>query len=305
MSVTRPGSTRPATDRARAAAFRACKRIAARHGRTYFLATLLLPARARPATYALYAFARRVDDAVDLPGGDPHRALDDSARLLDDVYAGREVDGPVATALAATVQRYGLRRAWFDAFLHSMRMDLHTTEYPTFAALDEYVHGSARVIGLQMLPVLGTTVPQAEAEPYAAALGEAFQLTNFLRDVGEDLRRGRLYLPTSELAAFDVDRELLEWSLATGRPDPRIRRALRGLVAHNRAIYRRARPGIALLRPESRPCVTTAFTLYQGILDEITANDYDVLGSRATVGRRRRAGVAARAFLGGLTPSRP
>nr|WP_221219607.1 phytoene/squalene synthase family protein [Prauserella isguenensis] len=281
-------------------AFRACRRIAARHGRTYFLATLLLPAHARPATYALYAFARQVDDAVDLPGGDPGRALDDAARLLDDVYAGREVTGPVATALAGTVHRYDLRRVWFDAFLRSMRMDLHTTEYPTFDALGEYVHGSARVIGLQMLPVLGTTVPRAEAEPYAAALGEAFQLTNFLRDVGEDLRRGRVYLPTEELAAFDVDRELLEWSLATGRPDPRIRRALRWLVAYNRAVYRRARPGIELLRPESRPCVSTAFTLYRKILDEITAADYDVLRRRVVVGGARRAGVAARAFAGRL-----
>lgn len=280
--------------------FRACRRVAARHGRTYFLATLLLPAHARPATYALYAFARQVDDAVDLPGGDPHRALDGAARLLDDVYAGRDVTEPVAAALAATVHRYGLRRAWFDAFLHSMRMDLHTSEYPTFDALGEYVHGSACVIGLQMLPVLGTTAPQVEAEPYAAALGEAFQLTNFLRDVGEDLRRGRVYLPAEELAAFGVDRQLLEWSLHTGKPDPRIRRALRWLVAYNRAVYRRARPGIALLRPESRPCVTTAMTLYQGILDEMTDADYDVLDRRVAVGRRRRAGVAARAFVGRL-----
>lgn len=292
MSTARPA----VTGRSLPPAFRVCRRIAARHGRTYFLATLLLPAHARPATYALYAFARQVDDAVDLPGGDPHRALDDATRLLDDVYAGRDVTGPVATALADTVRRYRLRRAWFDAFLHSMRMDLHITEYPTFDALGEYVHGSARVIGLQMLPVLGTAAPREEAEPYAAALGEAFQLTNFLRDVGEDLRRGRVYLPTEELAAFDVDRPLLEWSAATGRTDARIRRALRWFVAHNHAVYRRALPGVALLRPESRPCVRTALTLYRGILDEISRADYDIVNRRVVVGKARRSGVAARAL---------
>lgn len=274
------------------AAYRQCRRINARHGRTYFLATRLLPARARPATHALYGFARCCDDLVDdpAPGSDPLAALADVERDLDRVYgtAGAAPSGPVLVALADTVRRYRIDRSLFDSFLRSMRMDTKVDEYRTFDDLAEYTHGSARVIGLQMLPVLGTTGEVSAAAPAAAAAGEAFQLTNFLRDVGEDLDRGRLYLPTTELAAYGVDRALLEWSHRTGRRDRRIRQALAALVARNRAVYRRAHPGVSLLRKESRPCVRAALTLYEGILDEIVAADYDVLGRRAVVPRARR-----------------
>lgn len=282
-----------------AAAYARCRRINARHGRTYFLATRLLPAEARPATHALYAFARSVDEVVDNPppGCDPAAALAAYDRVLDAVFAGETPTGPVERALGDTVRRYGIDRSLFEAFLRSMRMDLHVREYATFEELREYTYGSACVIGLQMLPVLGTVVPREEAAPYAAALGGACQLTNFLRDVGEDLGRDRLYLPTSELGAFGVDRALLEWAWRTGRTDRRIRAALAALVAHTRAVYRRAAPGITLLRRQSRPCVHTAFTLYQAILDEIIAADYAVLNHRVVVPNRRRLPVAARAFL--------
>jgi phytoene synthase len=135
-------------------------------------------------------------------------------------------------------------------------------------------------------------VPREEAEPYAAALGVAFQLTNFLRDVGEDLDRGRVYLPLHELGAFGVDRDLLAWCRRTRRSDPRVRRALAYLVAHTRGTYRRAEPGIDMLEPVSRACVGCAFTLYRGILDEIEAAGYDVLSRRVAVPNRRRAAVA-------------
>ncbi|MFE0027020.1 phytoene/squalene synthase family protein [Amycolatopsis sp. NPDC059021] len=276
------------------AAYAECKRINAHHGRTFFLATRLLPARARPAAHALYGFARMADELVDNPepGTDPAVALDKVADLVGIVFDGRMPDDPVLAALGDTVARYALRRELFDAFLHSMRMDLTVTEYATYADLAEYIHGSAEVIGLQMLPVLGTVVPGTEAEPAAAALGEAFQLTNFLRDVGEDLDRGRLYLPTEELAAFGVDRELLVRCGQRRESDPRIRRALAFAVSRTRAVYRRAESGIPLLRPESRPCVRVAITLYEGILDEIERLGYDVLNRRAVVPKRRRLAVA-------------
>ncbi|HET6289577.1 MAG TPA: phytoene/squalene synthase family protein [Amycolatopsis sp.] len=276
------------------AAYTACRRINAHHGRTFFLATRLLPPRTRPFAHALYGFARMADELVDnpAPGTDPATALDEVAVMVARIFDGGTPADPVLTALADTVRRHELDRALFDAFLRSMAMDLEITEYATYADLREYVHGSAEVIGLQMLPVFGTVVPLAEAEPGAAALGEAFHLTNFLRDIGEDLDRGRLYLPTEELAAFGVDRELLEGSRARGLPDRRVRRALAVAVARNRAVYRRARAGIPLLREESRDCVRTALVLYEGILDEIEALGHDVLNTRAVVPRRRRAAVA-------------
>lgn len=277
------------------AAYRESRRINAHHGRTFFLATKLLPARARPAAHALYGFARAADEIVDNPprGSDPAAGLAKIAAQLDAVFSGERPGDPVLAALADTVGRYDLDRDLFDAFLHSMRMDLTISEYATYPALAEYVYGSACVIGLQMLPVLGAVGAPADAAPAAAALGEAFQLTNFLRDVGEDLDRGRLYLPLDELSAYDVDRELLVWSRRHGKADRRIRRALAYAVSRTRAIYRRADVGIPLLRKESRPCVQTALTLYEGILDEIVEADYDVLNRRVAVSRGRRLAVAA------------
>jgi phytoene synthase len=279
-----------------AAAYRACRRINARHGRTYFLATRLLPADRRPAVHALYAFARLADEIVDdvaaTSAPERTRALAAFERDVARALGGGAAASPVLAALADTVARYRIDPALFADFLASMRMDLTVTGYRTFAELAGYVHGSAGVIGLQLLPVLGTVGPAADAAPYAAALGEAFQLTNFLRDVGEDLDRGRLYLPADELAAFGVDRARLRRAHRDGRPDPAIRRALAHLVAYNHAVYRRAEPGIALLRRESRPCVRTAFTLYRRILDEIAASDYAVLGRRVVVPAHRRLGIA-------------
>ena len=294
------------TDPALRDAYTQCRALNAVHGRTYFLATRLLAPAQRPAIHALYGFARMADDVVDDPDADASPAA--VAARLEEVRARmrRGLAGtdprtlvtegePVVAALADTVARFGIEHRHLEDFMDSMAMDLTVTDYPTFDDLAGYVHGSAAVIGLQVLPVLGTVGPQEEAEPYAADLGVAFQVTNFLRDVGEDLDRGRVYLPAAELAAFGVDRDLLAWCRTTGRTDPRVRRALAHLVARTRAVYRRAERGIALLHPVSRPCVRTAHVLYGGILDEIVDADYDVLHRRVAVGQRapRRGGPAA------------
>ncbi|MER7575994.1 phytoene/squalene synthase family protein [Streptomyces sp. NPDC126514] len=285
------------TDPALRAAYTECRRLNARHGRTYFLATRLLPLERRSAVHALYGFARWADDIVD--DLDRSRTPDERDRMLKRLEGdlARELrtgggDEPVVIALADTAHRYDIDRALFADFLASMRADLTVTDYPTYADLREYMHGSAAVIGLQMLPVLGTVVPREEAAPHAAALGEAFQLTNFLRDVGEDLDRGRVYLPADLLAAHGVDRPLLEWSRRTGRKDARIHAAFVAAEAMIRAVYRTAEPGIAMLDPRVRPCIRTAFTLYGGILDAIASQDYAVLHRRAAVSRLRRAATA-------------
>ncbi|MFC7895470.1 phytoene/squalene synthase family protein [Streptomyces sp. NPDC057381] len=290
------------TDPALRAAYAHCRRLNSRHGKTYFLATRLLPIERRSAVHALYGFARWADDVVaDL---DRHRTPEERDRRLrrleSDLASGlRSGDGaePVVRAVADTAARYAIEPVLFSDFLASMRADLTVTDYPTYADLRGYVHGSAAVIGLQMLPVLGTVTPRQEAEPHAAALGVAFQLTNFLRDVGEDLDRGRVYLPGNLLAAHGVDRPLLEWSRRTGRTDPRIRAALVAAEAMTREVYRTAEPGIAMLDPRVRPCIRAAFTLYGGILDAIAEQDYTVLHRRAVVSRRRRAATAAAGAL--------
>ena len=210
-------------------------------------------------------------------------------------------DDPALTAVVHTARRYGIAWELFDDFLASMRMDLTVTDYPDRAALDRYMHGSAEVIGLQMLPVLGTVGPREEAAPYAAALGKAFQLTNFLRDVDEDLQRGRVYLPADELAAHGVDRDLLTWchdQPAHRRPGaPRAGRTARH---HPRRVRQSRARASTLLDPRSRPCVAAALTLYSEILDRIEDIDFAVFSQRATVGTARRLQVAGRGLAAGL-----
>ncbi|MFF8785033.1 phytoene/squalene synthase family protein [Streptomyces sp. NPDC015125] len=282
-------------------AYAHCRRLNARHGTTYFLATRLLPVARRPAVHALYGFARRADDLVDEPGpgrstADCAQALGALQRCLEEGLRGGASREPVVRAVAHTATVYGIDHRHFTDFMASMRSDLTVTDYPTYEDLRRYVHGSAAVMGLEMLPVLGTVVPQEEAAPHAAALGIAFQLTNFLRDVGEDLDRGRIYLPADLLAAHGVDRTLLRWSRDTGHRDPRITAAMAAAAELTRGVYREAEPGLALLDPVSRPCIRTAFVLYRAILDAVRDDGYAVLHRRSVVSRRRRAATA----IGGL-----
>lgn len=285
-------------------AYQHCRVLNARHGRTYFLATRLLAPAQRPGIHALYGFARAADDLVDLPApdspGTPAERLEVLEHQLAAALDGDAAGDPTVAAVCDSVARYRIDPALFPEFLTSMRMDLTVTDYPDRAALDRYMRGSAEVIGLEVLPVLGTVGATEEAAPYAAALGKAFQLTNFLRDVAEDLDRGRIYLPADELAAYGVDRDLLQWCRTHERTETRVRSALLAQHAVNREWYRYARQGIAMLHPVSRPCVATAAVLYSAILDRIEDDDFAVFSRRATVGRGyriRMAGAGAVAAL--------
>ncbi|MFD5783788.1 phytoene/squalene synthase family protein [Streptomyces sp. NPDC126933] len=285
------------TEPALRAAYAHCRRLNARHGKTYFLATRLLPVERRPAVHALYGFARWADDIVDdldsgaTPAGRA-RALDALRQRLETGLRDGVSTEPVVRALAHTAQAYRIDHRHFADFMTAMRTDLEVTDYLDYPALRRYIHGSAAVIGLQILPVLGTVVPREEAAPHAAALGVAFQLTNFLRDIGEDLDRGRVYLPADLLGSCGADRELLLWSRVTGSRDPRITAALKAAAALTRGVYREAVPGIPLLDPVARPCIRTACVLYEGILDAVEDDGYAALHRRAVVPRRRRAAVA-------------
>jgi 15-cis-phytoene synthase len=292
------------------AAYERCRQLNAAHGKTYYLATKLLPRAQRPAVHALYGLARWADDIVDLapPGADPEQVavkLDALAQTLAAGLRAGHSDDPLLSAVVDTASRYEIAPGLFDDFFTSMRMDLTVRDYPDRAALDVYVRGSAEVIGLQVLPVLGTVGTAGEAAPYAAALGKAFQLTNFLRDVAEDLERDRVYLPADELAAFGVDRGLLDWCRDHRITDPKVRAALREQHARTREIYAFATAGIALLAPVSRPCVGTALSLYSRILGEIEDGDFAVFARRATVGQLRRVAVAGPALARALWARRP
>lgn len=290
------------------ASYARCRQLNAEGGKTYFLATRLLTPRQRPAIHALYGFARYADDIVDdlqeqsRPEERGQRLAALASQVEEALQKGHSAH-PVLAALADTVRRYQIDPGHFTDFMHSMHMDLQVADYATIKDLHRYMWGSAAVIGLQVLPVLGTVTHPDEAAPHAASLGVAFQLTNFLRDVGEDLDRGRIYLPLDRLAAHGVDRELLAWCRRTGRTDIRVRAALRDIIATTRVIYRHAAAGIPLLHPVSRPCVRTAFILYHAILTRIEAADCAVMNHRAVVSRRRKAAVAL-GGLAGLTTSR-
>jgi len=278
------------------ASYEACRTLNAAHGKTYYLATLLLPPAKRPYVHALYGFARYADEIVD----DLASTLSEEQKaahlhewgdtFLTDLDAGSS-DDPICRAVVDTVQRWNIPRAHFEAFLHSMAMDLTVTEYADYDALFEYVYGSAAVIGLQMVPILE---PSSEsAYDYAMDLGVAFQLANFIRDIGEDLDRGRLYLPLDDLARFGLTRADLEKRVVTEQ----VRELLKFEIARVRRLEQASRPGIALLSPDSQPCIDAARVLYCGIVDAVEKIDYQVFTERASVSVPRRAQVAFPAWL--------
>ena len=281
------------------ASYAECKRLNSLHGKTYYLATLLLPKEKRPFVHALYGFARYADEIVD--DLESSLSVDDKANalkvwgdgILADLRKGESKDH-IGRALIDTVNRFAIPIEHFEAFLHSMTMDLSVTEYQTYEDLLEYVYGSAAVIGLQMVPILGSTDPRA----YEAAqkLGIAFQLANFIRDVDEDLERGRVYLPIQELAEHGVSWQMLNERVLT----PQIRTALQAQIKRVRALQKESEFGISLLDASSRPCIEAASELYCGIVDEVEKINYEIFTKRATTSTWRRLKVALPAYARAL-----
>lgn len=277
------------------ASYEACRELNAKHGKTYYLATQLLPAGKRPYVHALYGFARYADEIVD----DLSSTLSNQEKadwlgtwgddFLKDLKLGTSND-KICKAVVDTVRRWQIPHEYFESFLHSMKMDLTVKEYETFEDLYEYVYGSAAVIGLQMVPILEPT--SDEAYQRAKDLGVAFQLANFIRDVNEDLDRGRIYLPLAELREFGVTREVLEKRVA----DENVKAALKFQIARVKELEERSRSGISLLHPSSQPCIEAARILYCGIVDAVEAIDFEVFSSRATVPMSKRLAVALPAW---------
>jgi phytoene synthase len=260
----------------------------------------LLPPAKRPFVHALYGFARYADEIVDdlastLSENEKAEALKSwGDEVLANIKSGKSHDH-IGAALVDTVTRFSIPISYFEAFLHSMTMDLTVTEYHTYEDLYEYVYGSAAVIGLQMVPILGTVSKQAMAEANIAAekLGTAFQLANFIRDIGEDLTRGRVYLPVTELQSHGVTREMLEERIVT----PQIKNALKEQIQRVRSLQAESKPGINLLSAESRACIEAASELYCGIVDEVEKIDYEIFNKRAKTSNWRRLKVALPAYI--------
>jgi len=276
-----------------------CRRLNAEHGKTYFLATRLLPLAKRPYVHALYGFARYADEIVDdlasmLTPDEKRTWLTSwSAGILDDIREGRSNDA-IGMALIDTINRWQIPHHYFEAFLHSMAMDLTITEYASYEALSEYVYGSAAVIGLEMVHILGVTKPHLLEETLVGAkkLGIAFQLANFIRDVGEDLERGRIYLPLDELQQFGIDKERLQ----SRRVDREFKDALAFQIDRVRVLQREAEATITNLTPQSHGCIKAASELYCGIVDEVEKIDYQVFTKRAKTSTYRRLKVALPAW---------
>ncbi|HEX4817768.1 MAG TPA: phytoene/squalene synthase family protein [Nonomuraea sp.] len=278
------------------ASYERCRRLHAHYGRSYYLATRLLPQWKRRHVHALYGFARHADEIVDsfTMTADRSGALEALAARVEAGLAGSRADDPVLPAFLHTVHSFGIGHDDIGAFLASMRADLSVTRYATYDDLLGYMAGSAAAVGSMMLPVLEPSpgCEEAAREP-ARQLGLAFQLTNFLRDVGEDFARGRIYLPMEDLDKFGVEPAALGAS-RTGRA---VRELLAFEAGRAREHYRAAAGGIRRLVPSSRPCVRAAVALYGGILDEIERRGFEVLAGRVRVPRRRKAAVFARHLL--------
>lgn len=273
-----------------------CRRLNAEHGKTYYLATLLLPPAKRPFVHALYGFARYADEIVDAFGDqsvDQRRSAlaHLRRRLYEALDRGRAAE-PVLAAVTDTALRWNITQDTFEAFLHSMEMDLTVTHYQTFDDLYEYVYGSAAVIGLQMLPILEPSEREACAVG-ARNLGIAFQLANFIRDIDEDLQRGRIYLPLQELAEHSVTRE----TLMTRVVDDNLRAALAAQIERVRQLSQDAQPTIPLLHPSVQDTIEAARILYCGIADRVEEIDYQIFEQRAKVPTGRRLQVAGPRWL--------
>ncbi len=271
-----------------------CKDFNKRHGTTYYWSTKVLPRVKQHHVHALYAFARYADDIVDeipsqggrdVPVEERAAALADFGdRFFADLDAGRS-DDPVLKAVVHTVRAFDIDTDAFHRFLRSMTMDLTVESYETWDDLLVYMDGSAAVIGEMMLPILEPSDYDV-ALPHARDLGNAFQLTNFLRDIDEDLDRGRQYVPLEDSRSFDVD-------LTERRVSPEFVELMRFEIERCRALYRSAEVGIAMLPDRSAKCVGAAHTLYGRILDKIEAQDYDVFSTRASVSTLEKARLVA------------
>ena len=277
--------------------YRRCAELTKQFGTTYYWGAVLLAPPRRRHVHAVYALCRLADDIVDDQTANAGRSNEEIAARLAVFAEGFRTalseqgsDDPVMAAVVHTVLAARIDPECFDRFFGAMAMDLTTTSYESWSDLCGYMEGSAAVIGEMMLPVL-QPMSSAAREP-ARALGQAFQLTNFLRDINEDLNLGRVYVPQEDLRRFGVD-------VHARTVTPQWRAMMAFQIARNRDLYASADRGIPMLPGRSARCVSAARVLYSRILDLIEDADYDVFSERVRVPTWRKAGIAGRILVAG------
>jgi phytoene synthase len=285
LAAHQPAERRPApreesvyASSALEAAYETCDLLTRHHSKTFFIASGLLPFEKRRAVRALYAFCRVTDDLVDMTAqtDERNRALDAWRALLRD--PAPPPSEPVALAWADARARYDIPEGYADQLIDGVARDIGQTAYETFDDLASYAYGVASTVGLMAMHIIGYA--GEHAIPYAVKLGVALQITNILRDVGEDLNNGRIYLPREELLTFGLDHaDLVE--RADRRTDARWARFMTFQIERNRRLYDEALPGVALLSPEGRFAIMAAADLYRAILGDIEGHGYDVFSRRA------------------------
>jgi phytoene synthase len=266
-----------------AAAYPVCRELTRHASKTFYLASNFLEPEKRRAVWAVYAFCRTADDIVDriAPAGERLAAIADLEGRLVAANRGFARE-PIFIAYADAVRRYGIPLEPALALLRGARLDVTVRRYESYDQLLEYCYLVASTVGLLVSPILGYTSP--EALEYGITLGRAMQLTNILRDVGEDARMGRIYLPAEDLQRFGYS----EASLMNGEINDAFVALMQFYFARVRELYTQAEPGIAMLNADSRYTVRLALKLYSGILKEIEANGYDVFTKRAYVPLRSK-----------------
>lgn len=261
-------------------AYAHCEAVTYEHSRTFFMASALLPKSERRAMRALYAFCRVSDDIVDRGTGDTRRTL---RTWQQRAFSHKPpVEDLVATAWADARSRYNIPARYGEQLLDGVARDLTQTRYETFSDLADYCYGVASTVGLMAMHITGYAGPKAI--PYAIKLGVALQLTNILRDVGEDWQIGRIYLPLEDMETFGLS----ETDIANGIVDNRWRNFMAYQIERTRQLYADSLPGISMLGEKGRFAVAAAAELYRAILNDVERNDYNNFTYRAHLNKRKK-----------------
>lgn len=274
----------------------AVEAVTKQFGTSYYFATRFLPSDLRQATYALYSFFRIpdeiVDNAVDVNAEAILLELEDWEKMWYQAYSGKQTPYPVLNITAEIFRKYNIPYQYSLDFLTAMKQDVYTNRYNTYKDLQQYMYGSASVVGLMMSYIIGFN--NIKALDYAPYLGEAMQLTNFIRDIGEDYKqRGRIYLPQSDMKKYNVDEGVIAGSKIT----PEFIELIKFEIKRARELYRKSDQGLKYLNKRGRFAVVMASRMYEAILDKVEQNKYDVLNKRARTSKREKIYILGKAAL--------